>query len=293
MALAMPRYVVEIAQNLLNGISYGMILFIIASGLSLIFGVMGILNLAHGALYGLGAYIGFSLVSQGVNFYLAGLAAIVIIGLLGLVLERAFLGRLYKQVNEQVLLTLGLVYIFGNLITWIWGSHARIVALPPILVGITNIMGFGYPLYRLAIILIGAAIFVALWFFQEKTRTGSIIRAGMDDKQMTIGLGINYGLFASFIFFLGCLLGGLAGFLATPMMGIDPRISWDILIFALIVIVVGGVGYVQGALAGALLIGVIDSFGKAYFPDFALFTIYLTMIIILLSRPTGLLGRAQ
>jgi branched-chain amino acid transport system permease protein len=293
MALVMLRHGVQILENFLNGISYGMILFIIASGLTLIFGVMGILNLAHGALYGLGAYIGFSLVGQGVNFYLAGLAAIVIIGLLGLVLERAFLGRLYKQVNEQVLLTLGLVYIFGNLILWIWGTGGKIVALPPILSGITHFLGFGYPLYRLVIILVGAAIFVGLWFFQEKTRIGAVIRAGMDDKQMTIGLGINYGLFASFIFFLGCLLGGLAGFLATPMMGIDPRISWDILIFALIVIVVGGVGYVQGALAGALLIGLIDSFGKLYFPDFALFTVYLAMIIILLARPTGLLGRAQ
>ena len=152
---------------------------------------------------------------------------------------------------------------------------------------------FSYPLYRFAIIFIGLAIFVGLWFFQEKTRTGSIIRAGMDDKQMTIGLGINYSFFSSFIFFLGAVLGGLAGFLATPMMGIDPRVSFDILLLAIIVIVVGGVGYVQGALAGALLIGIIDSFGKAYFPDFALFTVYLAMIVILLTRPTGLLGRAQ
>jgi len=293
MALAMLRCAVAIAQNLLNGVSYGMILFIIASGLSLIFGVMGILNLAHGALYGMGAYIGLSLIGEGVNFYLAGLAAIVIVGLLGLVLERVFLRHLYKQINEQVLLTLGLVYIFDNLILWVWGSKGRIIEVPAYLSGITNILGFNYPVYRLVIILVGAAIFVALWLFQEKTRTGSIVRAGMDDKQMTIGLGINYALFSSFIFFLGCLLGGLAGYLAIPMMGINPKISFDILLFALVVIVVGGVGYVQGALVGALVIGLIDSFGKAYFPDFALFTVYLAMIIILLTRPTGLLGRAQ
>jgi branched-chain amino acid transport system permease protein len=283
----------EIGVNLLNGISYGMILFIIASGLSLIFGVMGILNLAHGALYVLGAYIGLTLAKQGTNFLLAALAAGAVVGLVGLSLERLFLGRLYKQVSDQVLLTLGLVYIFWNVILWIWGPKAHIGEAPYILQGAINMGGFSYPLYRLTIILIGAAIFIALWFFQEKTRTGAIMRAGMDDKQMTIGLGINYGLFSSFIFFLGAFLGGLAGFLGTPIIGIQPGLSMDILLFAIIVIVIGGVGYVQGALLGAILIGIIDGFGKAYFPDFALFTVYLAMIIILLFRPYGLLGRSQ
>jgi branched-chain amino acid transport system permease protein len=263
----------HVLQELLNGLSYGMILFIIASGLSLIFGVMGILNLAHGALYVLGAFIGVSLVSGGMNFFLAALIVAVVIGILGLILERVFLGRLYKQLNEQVLLTLGLVYIIGNIVLWVWGQHQRIFSLPSFLIGIL--------------------IFIGLWLFQERTRTGAIIRAGMDDKQMTIGMGVNYGLFASFIFFLGCLLGGLAGFLATPMIGIHPAISIDILLFAVIVIVVGGVGNVQGALLGAVVIGLIDSFGKAYFPDFALFTVYLAMIIILLVRPFGILGRPQ
>jgi branched-chain amino acid transport system permease protein len=283
----------HVLQELLNGLSYGMILFIIASGLSLIFGVMGILNLAHGALYVLGAFIGVSLVSGGMNFFLAALIVAVVIGILGLILERVFLGRLYKQLNEQVLLTLGLVYIIGNIVLWVWGQHQRIFSLPSFLVGKAQIMGFEYPLYRLVIILIGILIFIGLWLFQERTRTGAIIRAGMDDKQMTIGMGVNYGLFASFIFFLGCLLGGLAGFLATPMIGIHPAISIDILLFAVIVIVVGGVGNVQGALLGAVVIGLIDSFGKAYFPDFALFTVYLAMIIILLVRPFGILGRPQ
>src|SRR3990170_2892285 len=180
-----------IAVNLLNGISYGTILFIIASGLSLIFGVMGILNLAHGAFYVLGAYVGLTLVKQGSNFFLAALAAGAVVGLLGLTLERLFLGRLYKQINDQVLLTLGLVYIFWNLILWIWGPRAQIGVSPRILQGAIDMGSFSYPLYRLTIILIGAAIFVGLWLFQEKTRTGAVMRAGMDDKQMTIGLGIN------------------------------------------------------------------------------------------------------
>ena len=132
-----------------------------------------------------------------------------------------------------------------------------------------------------------------LWLFQEKTRVGAIIRAGMDDKQMTIGLGINYDLFALFVFLFGAFLGGLAGFLGTPVIGVVPSFTIDILLFTIIVIVVGGVGTAQGVLLGALLIGIIDSFGKVYFPDFALFTVYLSMILILLFRPYGLLGRAQ
>jgi branched-chain amino acid transport system permease protein len=280
-----------IAVNMLNGVSYGMILFIIASGLSLIFGVMGVLNLAHGAFFVLGAYIGLTLAGKGWGFVLAALAAGAAVGLLGLVLERVFLGRLYKQVNEQVLLTLGLVYIYWNAILWIWGPKSHIGKAPLALQGDIVLTSFSYPLYRLWIILIGLAIFAGLWFLEERTRIGAIMRAGMDDKQMTTGLGINYPLFSSFVFFLGAFLGGLAGFLGTPILGIQPGLSMDILLIAIIVIVVGGVGHVAGALLGALLIGVVDAFGKAYFPDFALFTVYLAMIVILLSKPSGLLGR--
>ena len=280
-----------IAVNLLNGVSYGMVLFIIASGLSLILGVMGILNLAHGAFYVLGAYIGLTLIGQGWNFLLSALIAGVVVGLLGLALERVFLARLYKQVNEQVLLTLGLVYIYWNVILWIWGPWSRLGTAPSILQGDISMGSFSYPLYRVSIILIGLAIFAGLWFIEEKTRIGAIMRAGMDDKQMTGGLGINYALFSSFVFFLGAWLGGLAGFLGTPILGIQPGLSIDILLVAIIVIVIGGVGHSLGALLGAILIGIIDSFGKAYFPDFAMFTIYLAMIVILLSKPSGLLGR--
>jgi branched-chain amino acid transport system permease protein len=283
----------DTSVNLLNGISYGMILFIIASGLSLIFGVMGILNLSHGALYVLGAYIGLTLAQLGINFFLAALSAGVFVGLVGQALQWLFLRRLHKQINEQVLLTLGVVYILANVFVWRWGPMTVIGKAPPILQGGVIIGDTSYPLYRLVIILIGILIFIGLWLFQEKTKAGAIIRAGMDDKQMTIGMGINYGLVSSFIFFLGAFLGGLAGFLGTPVIGIAPNISIDILLFAIIVIVVGGVGNIQGALLGAILIGIIDSFGKAYFPDFSLFTVYLTMIIILLVRPFGILGRAH
>ena len=277
--------------HFLNGISYSMILFLIASGFSLIYGVMGILNLTHGALYMLGAYLGLTIAKHSHNFLLASLVASVGVGLVGLMLERVFLARLYKQPDEQVLLTVGLVYIFGNVVQWVWGPFAKMGAAPAFVSGSVVIGDISFPLYRFLLIFIGLAMAIGLYFLQEKSRYGAIIRAGMDDKQMTIGLGINYGLVCSLVFLLGAVIGGFAGFMGTPVVGTHPAISFDILLLALAVIVVGGVGYVQGALLGAMVIGLIDTLGKAFFPDFALFTIYLAMIIVLLVRPTGLLGR--
>jgi branched-chain amino acid transport system permease protein len=273
---------------ILNGISYGMILFLIASGFSLIFGVMGVLNLA---LYMFGAYVGLTLAQYSDNFWLGILVAALGTGLVGLMLERLFLGRLYKQINEQVLLTLGLVYIFQNVVLWVWGPVSKIGVPPAFLDGTVAIIGSPYPVYRFFIIFVGLAVAVVLYVFQERTRYGAIIRAGMDDKQMTIGLGMNYVLVCSLVFLLGSSLCGFAGFIGSPILGAFTGMSFPILLIALAVIVVGGVGYIQGALLGAILIGLIDSFGKVFFPDFALFTIYLVMILVLLVRPIGLLGR--
>jgi branched-chain amino acid transport system permease protein len=278
---------------ILNGISYGMILFLIASGFSLIVGVMGILNLAHGILYVLGAYIGLAVVNYTDNFILAVLSAAIGIGLIGLLIERVFLSRLYKQLNEQVLLTLGLVYIFANVVVWIWGGQGQTASPPDWLSGSVAIGTVSFPVYRVALIVLGVVVAFGLYYFQEKTRYGAIIRAGMDDKEMTMGLGVNYRVAAIVVFVLGTFMGGLAGFIGLPVLGVYPGISWSILLLALATIVIGGVGYIQGAMLGAMVIGLIDSFGKVYFPDFALFTIYLAMILVLLVRPTGLLGRAR
>jgi branched-chain amino acid transport system permease protein len=277
--------------NILNGVSYAFILFLIASGLSLIFGVLGILNLAHGALYLLGAFVGLTVASHLHNFWLAALLGALGVGVIGLMLERLFLGRLYKQLNEQALLTLGLVYIFANAVLWIWGPSAQMGNPPAILSGSINISGFTFPVYRLGIILIGIVLFTILWWSLDKTRIGAKVRAGMEDKEMTIGLGINYGFISTAVFSVGATMGGLAGFLGTPIVGVFPEMSMPILLLAMIVVVIGGLGTVQGALLGSLIIGLIDTFGKAYFPDFAMFTIYLIFIIALLIRPTGLLGR--
>ena len=201
-----------ILANILNGVSYAFILFLIASGLSLIFGTMGILNLAHGALYMLGAFVGLTVARYLDNFWLAALLGALGVGFIGLILERLLLSRLYRQLNEQALLTLGLVYIFANAVLWIWGPWAKMGSPPAILSGPISIWGFTFPVYRLGLILIGLVIFAGLWWLQDKTRTGARVRAGMEDKEMTIGLGINYGFISTAVFILGAMMGGLAGF---------------------------------------------------------------------------------
>lgn len=283
----------DAVRYFLTGISYGMILFLIACGLSLILGVMGILNMSHGSLYMLGAYVGLTLANQVGNFLLVALVSGLAIGVFGLVLERVFLSRLYKQFNEQVLLTLGFVYILSNVALWVWGSFPFFGKPPEILDFSIPIGRLGFPVYRLALLGGGLVIAACLWWFQEKTRAGAIVRAGMDDKQMTMGLGINYALVCSAIFFLGAFLAGFAGYIGSSLTGASWDMGFTTLVLATIVVIVGGIGRVEGTLLGALVIGLIDSLGKTFFPDFALFTIFVVFIIILLVRPSGLLGRLQ
>ncbi len=283
----------ETTLHVLNGISYGMILFLIASGLALILGVMGILNLAHGSLYLFGSYIGLTFTGYMSNFWLVAILSGITVGLVGLVLERVFLSRLHGQFNEQALLTLGLVYISANLFLWVWGPWTKTGTPPSWLAASIHIGEFSFPLYRFAVIVIGLIMFAGLWWFQEKTRAGAIVRAGMDDKQMTMGLGINYRLVSSAVFFLGTFVGGFTGFIATPWLGAEPNMGFRILLLAVIAVILGGLGTIQGTLLGAIMIGLISSFSKAFIPQFASFIPYLAFLIILLVRPYGLLGRKQ
>jgi branched-chain amino acid transport system permease protein len=278
--------------NVLNGISFGMLLFFIASGLALVFGVMGILNLAHGAFYMIGAYVGI-VVTRACGSWLFGLlSAAACVAVIGFALERVFLRHLYKQLNEQVLLTVGAIYILTNIVQWLWVVPEQwSQAAPWPLAGSVEILGFAYPVYRIFLSIAGVVFFFGLWFLQEKTRVGAIIRAGMDDKQMISGMGINYDQVSSAVFLLGSAIGGLSGYLGSPIIGANPSMGINILLLSTIVVIVGGVGYVQGTLFGALIIGLVDALGKAYFPVFALYTPYIVMIVILLIRPAGLLGR--
>lgn len=282
-----------IILNVLNGISFGAILFLLCSGFSLIFGVMGILNLSHGALYMVGAYLGWTIaVQNGMNFWLAVLAGGAVAGLLGLIMERGFFRHLHGMINEQVLLTFGFIYILTNLCLGIWGGMPKASFTAPSLGGSFQIIGdWTYSKARIAIAGIGIVLAVFLWLLQEKTRIGAIIRAGMDNKEMTMALGINYELVATAVFALGCFIAGTAGVIGAHLFGVNLELGMSILLLAMVVVVVGGTGSVQGALVGGILIGLIISFGKALFPQSSMFVVYLTMIIILLIKPSGILGK--
>ena len=278
--------------NLLNGLSFGSVLFLLASGLSLIFGVMGVLNLAHGALYMVGAYVGWSAAVQyGLNFWVAVFVGGLTAGLIGLLIERGFLRHLHQQVNEQALLTFGFVYILTNLCLWIWGPLSRAAFTAPALAGSFPVGSVVYPKARALIIIVGILLASFLWWLQNKTRFGAIIRAGMDDRELTMGLGVNLERVSIVMFFLGSFIAGGAGVIGAQLLGANLELSINILLLALVVIVLGGMGSVEGALVGSMIIGLIDTFGKALFPELAMFSIYLAMIVVLLVRPTGLMGR--
>ena len=281
-----------VVVSLLNGISFGMVLFLLTIGLSITLGLMGIINLSHGALFMVGAFVGWMLVTQlGYSYWLALLAGTITAGLVGLAIQQGFLRYLYKLINEQVLLTIGFIYILMNLSLWIWGGRARLPYHASILSGSFSIVGWEYPIHRMFTIGVGVILVFGLWWLLERTRVGAIVRAGMDDRETATGLGINLGRINYLVFFLGALMAGFAGVIGAQMMGPRIGMGWDILLFALIVLVVGGMGSIKGALLGAMIIGLVDAFGRALFPDLAMFTMYLVMIIILLVRPVGLLPR--
>ncbi|TGE32133.1 branched-chain amino acid ABC transporter permease [Desulfosporosinus sp. Sb-LF] len=283
----------EIVIQTLNGISYGLLLFLLAAGLSLIFGLMGIINLAHGSYYTLGAYVGLVIIQKTGSFFFGLLGSAVILALLGIAMERLFFRKLYKRELDQVLLTFGFAYLLMDIAKWIWGGVPRSLPKPPFLEGSISILGEAFPIYRFGIIVIGLVIAVLLWLFLEKTRTGVIIRAGVDDKEMVSGMGINITLYFSGIFALGAFLAAIGGVIGGPIIGAYPGLDFEILVLALAVVVVGGLGTLKGAFWGSLLIGFAETFGKAIFPNFAMFTIYVTMALVLIFKPEGLLGKEE
>jgi branched-chain amino acid transport system permease protein len=256
-------------------------------------GLMRIVNLAHGALYMFGGYVGAWVAKFTGNFVLGILAGGMSAGLLGLLIQRGFLRRLYKRDQDQVLLTIGFIYILTNLTQWIWGPDPRGGFTPSILSGSIPMGNISLPVFKLAVIGFGLAAAAGLWLFQEKTRVGAIIRAGMDNREMAMGLGINLEVIFTGVFALGTFIAGFSGLFGAPYTGINLATGWDALLLAMMVVIVGGVGSIQGALAGGMVIGLADAFGKTLFPQFAWLGIYGILIIILLFRPSGLLGRAM
>ncbi len=279
--------------QLLNAVQYGLLLFLVASGLTLIFGIMGIINLAHGSFYMIGAYLAFSLASLTGSLLWAVLLGTVLAVALGLFLEWALFSRFYRREHlEQVLLTYGLILVFEELRSLILGNDVHGVAVPAALsasIPLTDTLS--YPVYRLFMSGVCLVLAGGLYLLIQRTRVGMMIRAGSSNREMVQSLGLNINLVYRLVFALGVALAALAGMIAAPASSVYPGMGTQVLIICFVVVVIGGIGSVWGALLAALLIGLVDTFGKVFLPSISGLLVYLLMAVILLWRPEGLVKR--
>ncbi len=293
-------------SQLLNGLQLGVLLFLLAAGLTLVFGIMSFVNLAHGSLYMLGAYFGAAMFARTESFLLGLIAAVVGAGLVGLLLDRFALTKLYERDHlDQVLATFGLILFFNELIRIIWGPSSVFMQVPDALSSTVEIAGFSYPSYRLAIIAAGVTVALGLWLLIQKTRVGMLIRAGATNAGMVAALGVNIKWLNTLVFALGAALAGLAGVMAGPIVSVQPGMGEPVLILTLVVIIIGGLGSIRGAFYAALIVGVVDTLGRAFMPTImrtlferstadaagpalASMLIYLFMAVVLALKPQGL-----
>jgi branched-chain amino acid transport system permease protein len=274
-----------------NGVSYGALLFLVGSGLSLIFGVMRIVNLAHGSYFMLGGYVALSVIWTTDSWYLAIPVAGIAIAIVGLVMERLFLRPLGFDPLRQVLLTVGFAFLFQQAALDIWGGNNMEIHPPAALTHSVVIGGLYFPLYRIFMIAVALVIGVATWLVIEKTRIGAAVRATVDDAQMARGVGIDTNRISMLIFALGAFLAALGGVIGGAFLGVYPGLDFEMLPLAFAVVIIGGMSSLGGAAIGAMLVGLADNFGKALFPELAYFTLYAPMVLILAIKPTGLFGR--
>ncbi|MGZ5194741.1 MAG: branched-chain amino acid ABC transporter permease [Ramlibacter sp.] len=297
--------------QLLNGLQYGVLLFLLAAGLTLVFGIMSFVNLAHGSLYMMGAYA--AAVAFGVtgSFALAVVAAAGAALLLGLALEFLIVARLYRRDHlDHVLATFGLVLFFNELVRIVWGPQPYFVQVPEALAGTVDLLGFSYPSYRFAIIAAGLLVAVGSYLMIHKTRIGMLVRAGAQNPQMVAALGVNIRLLNAMLFAVGAMLAGLAGAIAAPILSVQSGMGEPVLITTLVVIVIGGIGSVSGAFYAALIAGLVDTLGRAFLPllmrqvaerstadaagpALASMSVYLLMALVLAWRPQGLFPAKQ
>jgi branched-chain amino acid transport system permease protein len=297
-----------IIEQILNGLQLGVTLFLMSAGLTLIFGIMQVINLAHGSFYMIGAYVGATVTARTGSFLLGLVAALPAAALVGMLVEVVVLRRLYKKDHvDQVLATFGLIMFFNELTRIIWGRQPLFMDVPVWLSGAVEIIpGIPYPSYRIAVIGVGLLVALFLYLMFAHTRIGMQIRAGASNREMAGALGINIKLLYTLVFGLGTLLAGLAGMMAGPILAVEAGMGESILILTFVVIVIGGIGSVRGAFIGALLVGMVDTLGRAFMPAFfrlflpaahadgvaasvASMSIYILMAIILVWRPKGLL----
>jgi len=276
--------------QLLNSVQYGLLLFMLAAGLTLIFGIMGVVNLAHGSFYMLGAYLAWSLSSLSGSFTVALIGGTALSVVFGLALERLLFRHFYQRDHlDQVLLTFGLIYIFEEARSILWGDDVHGVAIPELLsasIPLTDTLS--YPVYRLFISGVCVALALGLYFMISRTRLGMKIRAGAFNRDMTEALGINIKLIHAIVFAMGVALATIAGMVASPISSVYPNMGSQVLIMCFVVVVIGGIGSVRGALISALLVGLVDTFGKVLLPQIAGMLVYMLMAAVLLWKPEGL-----
>lgn len=282
----------NILLNIINGLSYGMLLFLISVGLTTIFGVMGVLNFAHGSLFMLGAYLCKTIIDIGLSFFTAIICAPILVGFLGVIIERYLIRFIYsRHVTSQLILTFAILLIIDEAVKMIWGPGYHVVEPPTILSGSIEILSYEVPVYRFFLILLGPFVGLILWAFFAKTRIGKLIKASAMDREMAMGVGINVPFVYTFVFFLGCLLAGLGGVLSVPHQSIVPAMGERIIIESFIVVVVGGLGSFPGAFFGALILGFLESFGTVLFTRIQMALPYILLTLIILIRPRGLFGK--
>ena len=282
----------------MNGLSLGMNLFIIAAGLTLIFGVLRVLNFAHGAFFMIGGYAAFSGVAlfAGVpgRFWIAVVGAGIVLAVLAFVIERLMLSRLYDRDHlYQLLFTFALVLILGDAVKFIWGTDVLSVSYPEGLGGATNLGISYYPSYRLFLCALGLVLAVVLWYVVERTRWGRIIRAATQDREMLGALGLNVPWIYAGVFMAGSALAGIGGALASPILSLYPGMDAEMIVESFIIVIIGGLGSLWGAFLGALILGQLTAFGITFAPDLEIVLIYLMMVAVLMVRPWGLLGRPE
>ena len=292
--------------QLLNGLQLGVLLFLLAAGLTLVFGIMNFINLAHGSLYMMGAYFAAAVFDRTGSFLASGVGAVLGTLILGIVVERVTLSGLYRRDHlDQVLATFGLILFFNELVRIIWGPASVYMNAPPWLSGSIDLGGINYPAYRLAIIAVGLAVGAGLYYLIHRTRVGMLIRAGATHPEVVGALGVNVTRLNTLVFGLGAALAGLAGLMASPIVSVQSGMGEPILILTLVVIVTGGIGSIRGAFYGALIVGIVDTIGRAFLPTLlreflerslaqaagpaiASMLIYVLMAVVLAIRPQGL-----
>jgi branched-chain amino acid transport system permease protein len=275
----------------LNGLSFGALLFLLASGLSLIYGVMKIVNIAHGSYFMLGAYVGLSVILKTKSFILGAFAGALAVGVIGLVMERVFLRKFPLKPLPQMMITLGFALVFRDLALLIWGGDPYTLPCPEILKGSTHIYNVVFPIYRLFLIGVAAVVAIFLWIFNDKTLVGAKLRAAVDDHEMASGVGLNVPLISGCMFGLGAFLAAFGGVMGGPVFGVYPGLDFELLSLGFVVVIVGGRGSLKGSAVGSILVGLVDNFGKALVPELSYFTLFAPMAIVVAIKPTGLFGR--